>query len=189
MKRPIILTLIISFITFSCSDFLEPKSKSEFVPKDANSLVPLCLRYHGVCHGVGIVLLQAGGQPQHFGFLLGAERYHLSHPGAGVGQGAGLVKDDGIGSRHSLQEFAALDGDVGASRLPHGGKVVPAVVQLQLKAAVFLGGFFAVYKHHHAGNRVPAADMRIIEAFYAPRKLLKPYMPAQLRKRALTAFP
>ena len=39
-----------------------------------------------------------------------------------MGQGAGLVKDDGIGSRHSLQEFAALDGDVGASRLPHGGE-------------------------------------------------------------------
>ena len=43
MKRPIILTLIISFITFSCSDFLEPKSKSEFVPKDANSLNELLL--------------------------------------------------------------------------------------------------------------------------------------------------
>ena len=82
----------------------------------------LRLLHHGVGHGMGEVLLQAGGQPQHFGFLLGAERYHLSHPGAGVGQSAGLVKDDGIGSRHSLQEFAALDGDVGASRLPHGGE-------------------------------------------------------------------
>ena len=66
------------------------------------------------------MLLQAGSQPQHFGFLFAAEGHHLSHPGAGAGQGAGLVKDDGVGGGHGLQELAALDGDVGPSRLPHG---------------------------------------------------------------------
>ena len=109
----------------------------------------LRLLHHGVGHGMGEVLLQAGGQPQHFGFLLGAERYHLSHPGAGVGQGAGLVKDDGIGSRHSLQEFAALDGDVGASRLPHGGEDGQRHGQLQRTGEVH-------HQHRQGSCHIPS---------------------------------
>src|SRR5699024_8598927 len=41
----------------------------------------LGLLHHGVGHGMGEVLLQAGGQPQHFGFLFAAEGHHLSHRG------------------------------------------------------------------------------------------------------------
>lgn len=41
MNRYILLLLICGF--WSCGDFLEPKSKSEFIPKDANSLNELLL--------------------------------------------------------------------------------------------------------------------------------------------------
>ena len=43
MKNRIIYLLITSFALFSCGDFLEPKSKSEFVPKDVSSLNELLL--------------------------------------------------------------------------------------------------------------------------------------------------
>ena len=43
MKQRIIFLCIVSLILGSCGDFLEPKSKSEFVPKDANSLSELLL--------------------------------------------------------------------------------------------------------------------------------------------------
>ena len=37
-----------------------------------------------------------------------------------MGEGAGLVKDDGVRLCCRFQELAALDGDVLASRFPHG---------------------------------------------------------------------
>ena len=43
MKQQIIFIFIISLILGGCGDFLEPKSKSEFVPKDANSMNELLL--------------------------------------------------------------------------------------------------------------------------------------------------
>lgn len=43
MKQQIIFIFIISSILGGCGDFLEPKSKSEFVPKDANSMNELLL--------------------------------------------------------------------------------------------------------------------------------------------------
>lgn len=43
MKQQIIFIIIISLILGGCGDFLEPKSKSEFVPKDANSMHELLL--------------------------------------------------------------------------------------------------------------------------------------------------
>lgn len=43
MNNRIVYLLIFSFALFSCGDFLEPKSKSEFVPKDASSLNELLL--------------------------------------------------------------------------------------------------------------------------------------------------
>ena len=79
------------------------------------------LLHYGVGHGVGEVLLQTGGQTEHFILYLSVEGKNLCHPGAGVGEGSGLVKDDGIRFRHRLQEFSALDGDVLPSRFPHGG--------------------------------------------------------------------
>ena len=42
--------------------------------------------------------------------LLAVEGHDLDHRGAGVGEGAGLVEDDGVGLGHGLQELAALDG-------------------------------------------------------------------------------
>ncbi len=43
MKQQIIFIFIISLLLGGCGDFLEPKSKSEFVPKDATSLDELLL--------------------------------------------------------------------------------------------------------------------------------------------------
>ena len=76
--------------------------------------------YDCVGHGVGKMLFQASRQPQHFCFLPSAEGNDSLHPGAGVGQGAGLVKDNDIRCRHGFQELAALDGDMGLACLPHG---------------------------------------------------------------------
>ena len=78
------------------------------------------LGHHGAGHRMGEVLLQTGSQPQHLGLVVPAEGHHLRHPGAGVGQGAGLVKDDGVGPGRRLEEFAALDGDMVPPGLPHG---------------------------------------------------------------------
>ena len=91
----------------------------------------LGFRHHGIGHGVWEVLLQAGGQPQHFLFTFTAEGYHLRHLRTGVGQGPGLVKDNGICGSHYLQELTSLDGDMGASRLPHGGEDSQGHGQLQ----------------------------------------------------------
>ena len=89
------------------------------------------LLHHGVGHGVGEVLLQAGGQTEHLRLLHAIEGNDPGHPGAGVGEGAGLVKDDGIRFCHRLQEFTALDSDVLPSRLPHGGEHRQGHGQLQ----------------------------------------------------------
>ena len=75
---------------------------------------------HGVGHGVGEVLLQAGGQAEHVVLLLAVEGHDLDHGGAGAGEGAGLVEDDGVGLGQGLQELAALDGRVAAAGLAHG---------------------------------------------------------------------
>ena len=77
------------------------------------------------------MLLQTGGQPQHLRLILAIEGDDLGHPGAGVGKGASLVKDDGIRICYRLQEFAALDGDMLPSRLPHGGEHSQGHGQLQ----------------------------------------------------------
>ena len=48
-----------------------------------------------------------------------------------MGEGAGLVKNDGVRLGHRLQEFTALDSDVLPSRLPHGGEHRQGHGQLQ----------------------------------------------------------
>ena len=87
--------------------------------------------HHGVGHGVGEVLLQAGGQTEHLRLLHAIEGNDLGHPGAGVSEGAGLVKDDGVRFGHGFQELAAFDGDMLPSRLPHGGEHGQGHGQLQ----------------------------------------------------------
>ena len=66
------------------------------------------------------MFLQTGGKAQHLRLVLTTEGNDADHPGAGMGEGAGLIKDNGIGAGHSLQELAALDRDVLPPRLPHG---------------------------------------------------------------------
>ncbi|CAN4028581.1 NADPH-dependent glutamate synthase, partial [Dysosmobacter welbionis] len=89
------------------------------------------LLHHGVGHGVREVLLQAGGQTEHLRLLLAVEGDDLCHPGAGVGEGARLVKNDGVRLGSRLQELAAFHGDVLFSRLPHGGQYRQGHSQLQ----------------------------------------------------------
>ena len=78
--------------------------------------------HHRVRHGVGKVLLQTSSKTEHLCFFFSVEGNDLRYPGAGMGKGAGLVKDDGVCPGNRLQEFAALDGDVLSTRLPHGGE-------------------------------------------------------------------
>ena len=66
------------------------------------------------------MFLQAGGKPQHFRLLLPAKGDDGRHGGRGIGQGAGLVKDNGIRFGHGLQESATLDGNVVSGTFPHG---------------------------------------------------------------------
>ena len=135
----------------------------------------LRLLHHGVGHGMGKVFLQAGGQPQHFGFLLGAERYHLSHPGAGMSQGAGLVKDDGVGGSHRLQELAALDGDMGPSRLPHGREDGQRHSQFQGAGEVH-------HQHRQSPCYIPGKD----EAHQTPYKGIGHQLVRQIGSLALS---
>ena len=73
---------------------------------------PLCLLDHGVCHGMGIVFLQAGGKPQHFGFILPAKGDDLCNLWRGVGQRAGLIEYDRISCGYCFQKFPTLHSDV-----------------------------------------------------------------------------
>ena len=68
------------------------------------------------------MLLQAGGQAEHLRLAVAAEGDDLGHHGAGIGQGARLVKDDGVGLGDGLQIFAALHGGAEVAGLPHGGQ-------------------------------------------------------------------
>ena len=102
------------------------------------------LLHHGVGHGVGEVLFQAGSQAEHLRFFLPVERDDPRHPGASVGESAGLVKDDGVRLGNRLQEFASLDCDVLPSRLPHGGEHRQRHSQLQ--------GAGKVHHQHRQGS-------------------------------------
>ena len=81
---------------------------------------PLCLLDHGVCHGMGIVFLQAGGKPQHFGFILPAKGDDLCNLWRGAGQRAGLIEYDGVRLGNGLQKAPALDGNRMPAAFPHG---------------------------------------------------------------------
>ena len=81
---------------------------------------PLRLLHHGVGHGVGVMLLQAGGEAEHIRFPVSAEGNNLRHLRRGVGQRTGLVEHNGIRLGHSLQKTPALDGNVMPAAFPHG---------------------------------------------------------------------
>ena len=65
----------------------------------------LGLLHHGVGHGVGEVFLQAGGQPQHFSFVLSAKGITLATLGQAWVRVPVFVKDNGIGGSYSLQKI------------------------------------------------------------------------------------
>ena len=78
--------------------------------------------HHGVGHGVGEMLLQTCGQLQNFALVAAGEGNHIHHLRGSAGECAGLIKHDSVGLRQRFQIFAALDGDVIAAALAHGGE-------------------------------------------------------------------
>ena len=78
--------------------------------------------HHGVGHGMGEVLFQTCGQLQNFALVAAGEGHDLHYLRGGTGEGAGLVEHDSVGLRQRFQILAALDGDVVAAALAHGGK-------------------------------------------------------------------
>ena len=78
--------------------------------------------HNGVRHRVGVMLLQTGGNAKDLVLCAGAERNDLHNGRGGMGQRAGLVKNDGVGVGQCLKIFAALDRDVVAAALPHRGQ-------------------------------------------------------------------
>ncbi|KAF5029271.1 hypothetical protein DSECCO2_650320 [anaerobic digester metagenome] len=80
------------------------------------------LAHHGAGHGMGEVLLQAGGELEHGAAVEAAEGRDGRDPGPGLGQGAGLVEDAHVGRGHGFQELAALDEHAARGGLAHGGQ-------------------------------------------------------------------
>ena len=77
---------------------------------------------HGVGQRMRIVLLETRGQTQHIILGSSAEGHDLRHTRLGIGERAGLVKDDGIRPRDRLKEAAALDRRMMLTALAHGRK-------------------------------------------------------------------
>ena len=98
--------------------------------------------HHGVGHGVGEVFFQAGGQLQHFALVTAGEGDHVHHLRGGAGEGAGFIEHDGVRLGEGLQILAALDRDVIAAALAHGGQHSQRHGELQRAGEV----------HHQAGD-------------------------------------
>ena len=75
-----------------------------------------------VGHGMREMLLQAGGDAQHFGRAASAERNDSRDDRTGVGQRAAFVKHNRIRARDRFQKFAAFDRDMVSACLAHGGQ-------------------------------------------------------------------
>ena len=71
---------------------------------------------------MGKVLLKAGRKAQDLVPLMTGGGDDLHHMGAGIGQGARLVEDHGIGFGKGLQEAAPLDDHAVARAFAHGGQ-------------------------------------------------------------------
>ena len=72
-----------------------------------------CRVYYGFCHGMRKMLFQAGCDAQKLiRALCFAEGYHLCYGRLRFCQCSGLIENDRIRFRHSLQEFTALYGDL-----------------------------------------------------------------------------
>ena len=79
------------------------------------------LAHDGPRHAVGEVLFQAGGRFQDVFPAAVAQGDNLRHLGAGGGQRARLVKNDGVRPGEQLHEFSALDHDLARGSFLHGG--------------------------------------------------------------------
>ena len=80
------------------------------------------LGHDGLGHGVRVVLFKTRSEREHVVFFLAAERHDCRHARSGMGQRAGLIKDDGVRLRHRLHEAAAFDGDVMDAGFLHAGE-------------------------------------------------------------------
>ena len=78
--------------------------------------------YHGAGHGVREVLLEAGGEAQHLVAAPAVERHDAREARRGLGEGAGLVEDDGVGGGDLLEVTRALDREAGLGALAHRGE-------------------------------------------------------------------
>ena len=105
---------------------------------------PLCLGHHGLGHGVGIMFLQAGGQTEHLRLILPAEGDDLGHFGRCVGQGAGLVEQNGVCHGDRLHKPPAFHQQLMGAGLLHGGEHCDGHGQLQRTGEV----------HHQHGQRL-----------------------------------
>lgn len=77
---------------------------------------------YGICHGMVKMLFQTGGEPQYFLLPAAGEGHYLHYLRGGAGEGAGLIKHDGIRLRQRFQILAALYSDVVSAACSGCGK-------------------------------------------------------------------
>ena len=75
----------------------------------------------GAGHRMRKMLLQAGGKAQDLVLAPTVGRQHASQARLGLGQCAGLIKDNGIGLGKRLKVLGALDHDAHLGGVAHGG--------------------------------------------------------------------
>ena len=100
--------------------------------------------HHGPRHGVGKMLLQAGGDAQQLIRRLAVKGDDGGHGGAGPGERARLVKDNGFRFRHGFQIFSSLYRHMVPSRFPDGGQHGNGHGKLQRAGKI----------HHQNGQRL-----------------------------------
>ncbi len=103
----------------------------------------LGLMHHRVCDGMREMLLQAGSQLQCLRLVYAVEGLDPHHLRCRMGQRTGLIKDNGIGLGHGLQELAALYGNVGLAGFSDRRQHRQRHGQLQGTGEI----------HHQEGNR------------------------------------
>ena len=103
--------------------------------------------HHGASNGMREMLLQAGREAQHLRLVPAVEGQDAGNLGFGVGEGARLVEDDGVGVGHGLEVLGTLDHEALAHALVHGRKHGDGTRELEGARVV----------HHHGGSRLHQA--------------------------------